>query len=199
MYLRWKHKRQGTSSKPTAICTHRDAPLESIAPLFVECARTGKNGSPRQHTIWRPAGSLRVCCLGSPLARAAWWTATEVRWDSLEEEIHGDVPNEDIEEYWREMFVDILSYQRHWFERMSEKIPRPTQEDRIYYARILRGQTLRLDPLGLQWPFTASDLKTAWRRAVLQTHPDQGGSGQAFHDAKASYEEARRLLGDQEG
>lgn len=35
--------------------------------------------------------------------------------------------------------------------------------------------------------FTARQLKSAYRAAMLKTHPDQGGSSESFHEAKKCY------------
>lgn len=35
--------------------------------------------------------------------------------------------------------------------------------------------------------FTARQLKSAYRAAMLKTHPDQGGSSESFHEAKNCY------------
>lgn len=36
--------------------------------------------------------------------------------------------------------------------------------------------------------FTARQLKSAYRAAMLKTHPDQGGSSESFHEAKKCYQ-----------
>jgi hypothetical protein len=55
--------------------------------------------------------------------------------------------------------------------------------DRLYTALVV---------LNLKWPATAETLRTAYRRKVLQHHPDRGGSCEAFaelSEAKAHVEE----------
>lgn len=42
--------------------------------------------------------------------------------------------------------------------------------------------------LGLPWPCSAAELKAAWRRAALASHPDRGGTDEAFRTAKEAHE-----------
>jgi hypothetical protein len=76
---------------------------------------------------------------------------------------------------------------------MAETIQRPSREERIFFAGVIRSR-FRIEELDLQWPFTERDLRTAWKKVALRTHPDQGGSEEAFIRAKAAYEEALRLF-----
>jgi hypothetical protein len=48
--------------------------------------------------------------------------------------------------------------------------------------------------LGLTWPCTEEELKTAWRRGVKLHHPDQGGSNSAFIAFKSAYDAAMDFL-----
>lgn len=40
----------------------------------------------------------------------------------------------------------------------------------------------------LEWPCSAEELKRIWRQAARRTHPDTGGSSEAFRAARASYD-----------
>jgi len=193
MYLRWKKKTHGVVSEATLVCTHLGQQIVSITPVFVVSARTGASGTPRQQTIWRPGGAMRLCCLGGALGRVAWWTATEQKWDALQEEIHGDGPS-DLDDASKEVYAEILEDQGFWFDRMAEMICQPTRRERILFGKVLR-RCLHIDDLGLQWPFTEKDLKAAWRRVALEAHPDRGGNHHDFIRIKESYEEALSLLG----
>jgi hypothetical protein len=42
--------------------------------------------------------------------------------------------------------------------------------------------------LGLRWPYTADDLKAAYRRLAKEHHPDAGGSAAAFRRVQEAYE-----------
>jgi hypothetical protein len=50
------------------------------------------------------------------------------------------------------------------------------------------------DVLGVKPGVTADDLKLAFRRKALTTHPDQGGEPEAFRQLLRAYEEARRRV-----
>ena len=49
--------------------------------------------------------------------------------------------------------------------------------------------------LGLQLPCTEDDLKCAYRRLVMQLHPDHGGDERRFLLLQAHFEEAMQLVG----
>ena len=40
----------------------------------------------------------------------------------------------------------------------------------------------------LEWPCAPEELKRVWRSAARRTHPDTGGSSEAFREAKACYD-----------
>jgi hypothetical protein len=42
--------------------------------------------------------------------------------------------------------------------------------------------------LGLSWPCSREEIKAAYRRLALQTHPDRGGSTEAFRRINEAYE-----------
>lgn len=48
--------------------------------------------------------------------------------------------------------------------------------------------------LGVTRDVTADELKLAYRKRALETHPDHGGSADAFRAVVAAYAEARRRL-----
>ena len=57
------------------------------------------------------------------------------------------------------------------------------------------GPSVAAATLGVRWPCTPADLKSAFRRAALRTHPDQGGTAEAFRAAKAAHDEIAKALG----
>lgn len=59
---------------------------------------------------------------------------------------------------------------------------------RILYGGDGVGFGRHLMRLGLGWPFTADDLKRAYRRKALETHPDRGGNAEDFHAVRKAYE-----------
>ena len=56
----------------------------------------------------------------------------------------------------------------------------------------------RLEPwlkdLKLTWPVTQVDITTAFRKLALETHPDMGGSDQAFIAVKRAYDQLRKMV-----
>jgi hypothetical protein len=69
---------------------------------------------------------------------------------------------------------------------------------RPYHVRVGRrepGSPRCLDTLGLAWPCTAAEVKSAYRKLVKRSHPDGGGSHAKFLALQAAYEEALQLCG----
>jgi hypothetical protein len=48
--------------------------------------------------------------------------------------------------------------------------------------------------LGLSWPCTADDLKGVYRRLAMETHPDRGGSAEAFRRVNDAYQRLSALV-----
>jgi len=48
--------------------------------------------------------------------------------------------------------------------------------------------------LGVAPPLTAAELKRAFRARALETHPDRGGTAEAFRDLQRAYEDAQRRI-----
>jgi len=45
---------------------------------------------------------------------------------------------------------------------------------------------------GLTWPYTAADLKKAYRKKCMETHPDRGGTAEAFNEVQKDNTELER-------
>ena len=54
-------------------------------------------------------------------------------------------------------------------------------------ARDILGSTDPLDLLGLPPHPTADQLKSAYRKKYMESHPDHGGSAERFHAVHAAY------------
>ena len=53
---------------------------------------------------------------------------------------------------------------------------------------------LWLPDLGLIWPCTQGDIKQAFRKLALVTHPDMGGNAEAFIRVKRAYDALKELV-----
>lgn len=45
---------------------------------------------------------------------------------------------------------------------------------------------------GLKWPYTAAELKKVYRQKCMETHPDRGGTDQAFQEVQKDNQELER-------
>jgi hypothetical protein len=62
---------------------------------------------------------------------------------------------------------------------------------RVYTPRCIAA-------LGLQMPCTEEDLKRAYRQKVKELHPDHGGDQRRFMILQAQFEEALKLVAEQD-
>lgn len=82
---------------------------------------------------------------------------------------------------------------RSYPRRPTPTVHRPdhvlTPDQKVAYDYFLQfsDKTLRLN-------FNLSELKSAYRKALLHTHPDQGGSAENFQITKKSYEILTELV-----
>jgi hypothetical protein len=56
------------------------------------------------------------------------------------------------------------------------------------YDTLAMYQTVGGTPSNFDQAFTKTQLKSAYRQALLKTHPDQGGTAETFQAVKKSYE-----------
>ena len=85
-------------------------------------------------------------------------------------------------------FVPVTAY--------AADMEEPVFFTRPYHERVGRrepGSPGCLEMLGLAWPCTVAEVKSAYRKSVKRSHPDGGGSHAEFLALQAAYEEALQL------
>lgn len=109
------------------------------------------------------------------------------------------VYDEGWQEYaWRETFT----LDRQKFERLG--YARPGRHSTALYDCYYRTPDMNMvggnrqagwcDVLGIEMPCSLSAVKRAYRRKVLETHPDHGGTSQDFMAVQSAYEDALRVV-----
>jgi hypothetical protein len=78
-----------------------------------------------------------------------------------------------------------LSIQSDVRRRKREEAERAA---RLEADRRTAGFGHALAVLGLSWPCTAGEVKAAYRRLALASHPDRGGSAEGFRQVREAYE-----------
>lgn len=78
-------------------------------------------------------------------------------------------------------------------QRKQESAERPTNTKDIHDWEVKRLEPWLKD-LRLVWPITQVDVTQAFRKLALETHPDMGGSDQAFIRVKRAYDQLRKLV-----
>jgi hypothetical protein len=82
------------------------------------------------------------------------------------------------------------STRRLWYETFYLKPE--TGYERV--SNVPTSLLAALEVLGLSWPCSADDVRSAYRRLSKETHPDIGGSAEEFRRINEAYERAAALV-----
>lgn len=102
----------------------------------------------------------------------------------------------EIEPRWARAWGRVLIGQAPWIEKKKG-----ASEERSAAPGASRARTAGELPrasvwaiLGVESHVTEVELKRAFRKRALETHPDRGGTAEAFRDLQRAYEEAQRRV-----
>ena len=128
---------------------------------------------------------LEICWLSVVFQYSPYWAVFKT------EELYGTADRSTILHL-------IKSYQQEWLEYfqtrwgIKEKDKQHQQKQQTSRQRHSAEQTFvhqtYLKILGLTFPFTLQELKRAYRRRALETHPDSGGTAEAFRSVHIAYQ-----------
>jgi hypothetical protein len=96
----------------------------------------------------------------------------------------------EIDALWARAWMRMLRGQPTWPSKASRE-PRSARVEKPWVGE---GNASIWSVLGISANATEEELKTAYRKKALETHPDRGGDAQAFRRVVAAYAEARRRL-----
>ena len=96
-----------------------------------------------------------------------------------------------IDPLWARAWIRILRGEPAWPSKASRE-PRSPGGERG--AQRGEGDVSIWQVLGVTRDVTESELKAAYRKRALETHPDHGGDDEAFRRVLQAYEEAKRRL-----
>lgn len=92
----------------------------------------------------------------------------------------------EVDPLWARAWIRILRGEPAWPSKASREPRRapssPSTTESIWHV------------LGVSRDVTEAELKAAYRRRALATHPDRGGDDETFRRVLAAYEEAKRRL-----
>lgn len=137
---------------------------------------------------------------------AAWWSGPPTRVPfkkpdaegggvaTLEEallaaEEKAEQPLTMIDPLWARAWIRIIRGDEAWPSKASREPSRPAAEPR---SEVEPGSLWEL--LGITREATEVELKAAFRKRVLEAHPDQGGDTETFRRLLRAHEEAQRRL-----
>ena len=201
MFILWKKRPVPPGlGRNGYVCEHGGPGRELLTPILVRAIR--KNGKPSREHVWRPAPSIRSCCLKSTAVRASWWDECLRSFEEFLSDPHVDA---DLRQLVWELEPELL-------KQLERVVPIPRGKRRAsassahfsWRARQRRatapGQAPRgaafptcFQHLGLAWPCTPSDVRRAFRALAKTTHPDQGGTHEGFIALKTAYDETLEM------
>lgn len=82
---------------------------------------------------------------------------------------------------------------RQQYNKQQQYNYQTNQED-ARYSFFYRMYRTHLEILKINFPFTKQELKTAYRKKALETHPDSGGTAEAFRAVFTAYEVLSRHI-----
>jgi len=91
----------------------------------------------------------------------------------------------EIESGWARAWSNILVGKQPWASGVEERSADEPPRARKSTDAISIWQTLRLEPNA-----TLGEIKRAYRMRALETHPDRGGTAEAFRNVQRAYERA---------
>jgi len=95
-----------------------------------------------------------------------------------------------IDELWAKAWMRVLRGQAPWPSKSSREPRAPKKAG-------TRGETTAQsiwDLLGVSAQATAEEVKAAYRKKAIETHPDHGGDAETFRRVVAAYAEAKKRL-----
>ena len=114
--------------------------------------------------------SPRIVLTIIELNRDIWIQEFETKWGQREWQQTDDRSRQQQEQY-----------KQHYRQQQQEN---GTNANHVY-AFVYRRHLLILK---ITFPFTKQELKSAYRRRALETHPDSGGTSEAFREVNTAYE-----------
>ena len=122
------------------------------------------------------------------LHQQEWLDYFQKRWGIKEER---QQRQQDRHERQRQKYQERQQYRQRQHARQHQQDQRQ-QRTRSSHQHQSTGQTFLhqtyLKILGLTFPFTLQDLKRAYRKRALETHPDSGGTAEAFRSVHTAYQ-----------
>lgn len=102
----------------------------------------------------------------------------QARYEQAEAQRNANRRQQDIE--------DALRSQFEWLFRAGMREPQQASNGCPGYIEP------KVRRFGLKWPYTAVELKKAYRKRCMETHPDKGGTAEAFNEVQKDNTELER-------
>ena len=125
-----------------------------------------------------------ICWLCVVFKYSPWWAFHQIK------DIYVQVNREQIfamieenRDNWLKYFKNRWGIQEDSQKQREQRPPKNNQS--TGYAFIYRSY---LELLKVSFPFTKQELKSAYRKKALETHPDGGGTAEAFRQVHTAYQ-----------
>ena len=125
-----------------------------------------------------------ICWLCVVFKYSSWWAYHQVK------DLYGRANKRQIFTIIEENRDNWLKFfESHWGMKEDDQYQKEKRTNRMNnptgYNFIYRGY---LKILKLNFPFTKQELKRAYRKRALETHPDSGGKAEVFREVHAAYQ-----------
>ena len=133
---------------------------------------------------------LEICWLSVVFRYSPYWSVFKT------EELYGKADRTTIfhlitthQQEWLDYFQTRWGIKEEKQQRQQNRRQHKTKGSRQHHftGQIFVHHTY-LQILGLTFPFTLQELKSAYRRRAIETHPDNGGTAEAFRSVHTAYQ-----------
>jgi hypothetical protein len=142
---------------------------------------------------------------------AAWWTApptrepfrkpdafqggARTREEAFQEAaLASPVHLIELESSWARAWANVLRGRSPWGARAAGRTAHPGGTATALRPRGPASRPSVWSVLGVPSGASELEIKLAFRKRALETHPDRGGAAEAFHEVQRAYEEALRRM-----
>ena len=137
--------------------------------------------------------SLEICWLSVVFNYSPYWAVFKT------EELHGIADRTTLfllikihQQKWLDYFQTRWGIKEEKQQRQQERQRQNQQKKQTSHQQYSTRSTFvhqnYLQILGLTFPFTLQELKQAYRKRALETHPDSGGTAEAFRSVHTAYQ-----------
>lgn len=195
-YNYWQNNHQTYSNK------YNNCPSElrpEFIKLFEECLIIQRARNYKIGWIWITLSeqitptALEICWLSVVFGYSIGWAYYRIKefYGQLDYNLLTNVIK-DNQQQWLQYFLETWGTNQYQQKQQEEQKQRKQKQQQQNNQRPTNKRAFThqyyLDALKLTYPITLSELKKAYRQRAKETHPDLGGTAEAFRQVNTAYE-----------